>query len=136
MTIKRPRATGYYAVFLGREYHATVHGEDVILRSYGGEPEPVDFMPSRIPMVQGIRRVQRAELERLSFVRTVCRWKEEPFVVVGVEGEELNVFYTGGRGEWAARQSGLVRTGKLETHGRLHISDVDELYELVDPIPL
>ncbi|WKG03654.1 hypothetical protein [Mycolicibacterium sp. HK-90] len=136
MTIDRPRATGYYALFLGREYHATIHGSDVILRSYRGEPEAAGLIPSRIPIVQGIRQVKRSTLEHLSFVRTVCRWKGEPFLIVGVEGELLNVFYTGNRGEWAVRQPGMVRTGKLECHGRLLISDVEEVYEFVDPLPL
>lgn len=136
MTLKRPRATGYYALFLGREYHATTHGADVILRSYQGESTAADFTPSLIPIVQAIRRVHRSEIERLSFVRSVCRWKGEPFLIVGVEGEFLNVFYTGTRGEWAVRQPGMVRTGKLEVHGRLQSSDAAEIYEFVDPVPL
>lgn len=136
MTINRPRATGHYATFLGREYHATVHGENVILRSYHGEPAPIDFSPSRIPSVQGIRVVQRSELEQLSFVRSVCQWRGEPFVVVGVESQSLYVFYVGSRGEWIVQQPGMVRTGKLETHGRLQISQVDEMFEFVDPLPL
>jgi hypothetical protein len=136
MTIKRPRATGHYAVFQGREYHAVPHGTNVILRSYHGEPAAADFRPSRIPSVQGIRVAQRSELEKLSFVRAMCRWREEPFLIVGVDGENLSVFYVGERGEWIVQQPGMVRTGKLETHGRLRISDVDEMYEFVDPLPL
>ena len=136
MTLKRPRATGYYATFLGREYHATTQGPNVILRSYKDEPPPVDFSPSRIPSVQGIRTVQRSELENLSFVRTVCRWQGEPFTVVGAEEQILYVLYTGDHGEWIVQQPGMVRTGKLETHGRLQIGQVDEIYEFVDPLPL
>jgi hypothetical protein len=136
VTLKRPRATGYYATLLGREYHATTQGSDVILRSYNGEPPPVDFLPSRITSVQGIRTVQRSDLENLSFVRTVCRWQGEPFTVVGVDDQLLYVLYTGERGEWIVQQPGMVRTGKLETHGRLEISQVDEIYEFVDPLPL
>lgn len=136
MTMKRPRATGYYATFLGREYHATTRGSDVILRSYDGEPVVVDFSPSRIPSIQGIRPVQRSELDKLSFVRTVCRWNAEPFLVVGVKDALLYVLYTGDRGEWMCQQPGMVRTGKLETHGLIDISDVDEIFEFIDPIPL
>jgi hypothetical protein len=136
MMIQRPRATGHYAKFLGREYHATISAANVVLRSYNGEPATVDFTPSRIPSVQAIRVVQRSELEQLSFVRTVCRWMGEPFVIVGVEGEFLYVFYVGNRGEWVVHQPGMVRTGKLETHGRLQISEVSEIYEFVDPLPL
>lgn len=136
MTLRRPRATGYYATFLGREYHATTQGPNVILRSYNGEPAPVDFSPSRIPSVQGTRTVQRSDLESLSFVRTVCRWQGEPFTVVGAQEQILYVLYTGDRGEWIVQQPGMVRTGKLETHGRLEVRQVDALYEFVDPLTL
>lgn len=134
MTIKRPRATGHYAIFEGREYHATTQGADVVLRSYQGEPESVDFTPSRIPAIHGIRAVPRSALEQLTFVRTVCRWQGEPFVIVATEGEVVYVFYIGTHGEWAVQQPGMVRTGKLETHGALRISDVDEIREFVDPL--
>lgn len=136
MTLGRPRATGYYAKFIGREYHATVKESNVILRSYHGEPEAIDFKPSRIPAVQGIRVVPRSELEQLSFVRTVCRWQGEPFVIVGVGPGYVDVFYTGSRGEWVVQQPGIIRTGKLEAHGRLPSSEVSDIYEFVDPLPL
>lgn len=135
MTIKRPRATGHYAQYQGREFHAAVgDGSTIILRSYRGEPEAVGFRPSRIPSVQGILPVERSELEQLTFVRTVCRWQGEPFVVVGVDDQTVYVFYTGSRGEWMARQPGMVRTGKLETHGALNISQVTDVFEFVDPL--
>jgi hypothetical protein len=92
MTLNRPRATGYYAKYLGREYHAAVKSSTVILRSYQGEPEAVDFKASRIPMVQGVKAVQRSELEQLSFVRTVCQWNGEPFLIVGVHDANVYVF--------------------------------------------
>jgi hypothetical protein len=136
MTIGRPRATGHYAIFQGREFHATTQGPTVILRSYRGEEPPDGLSPSRIPLVQGILAVQRSELEKLSFVRTVCKWRAEPFVVVGVDGPVLNVFYVGNRGEWMSQQPGMTRTGKLEVHGRAEVSDVEEILEFVDPLPL
>jgi hypothetical protein len=101
-----------------------------------GEPETVGFSQSAIPSVQGIRMVERSELECLIFVKTVCRWQAEPFLIVGLEGDFIDVFYVGERGEWAVQQPDMIRTGKLETHGRLPISDVNEIYEFVDPIPL
>lgn len=136
MTLGRPRATGYYAKYVGREYHATVKEGDVILRSYRGEPEVIDFAPSRIPAVQGIKIVPRSELEQLSFVRTVCRWQGEPFVIVGVGPGYVDVFYTGSRGEWVVQQPGIIRTGKLEAHGRLPSAEVSDIYEFVDPLSL
>jgi hypothetical protein len=136
VTLRRPRATGYYATFRGREYHATTRGADVVLRSYTGEPTPADFKPSRIPGVGGILVVERSELEALSFVRTVCQWRSEPFVIVGVDADSVYVFYAGSRGEWMVQQPGMVRTGKLETHGCLALSEVGDVYEFVDPLPL
>jgi hypothetical protein len=134
MSRTHPRATGHYATFQGREYHATVKDSDVILRSYRGEPEVLDFIPSRIAAVQGIRTVPRSELEKLSFVRTVCRWKGEPFMVVGVGDGYVDVFYIGSRGEWIVQQPGIVRTGKLEAHGRLQFAEITDIYEFVDPL--
>lgn len=136
MILSRPRATGYYALFSGREYHATVKDPNVILRSYRGEPEAVGFSPSRIPSVEGIRTVPRSDLEQLTFVRTVCRWQDEPFLIVGIGGGYVDVFYTGSRGEWIVQQPGMVRTGKLEAHGRLPTSEIVDIYEFVDPLPL
>ena len=135
MRIPRPRATGIYAVFQNREYHATANGGKVILRSYRGEPDAPEFTPARIPTVAGIRVVDRSELESLAFVNTVCLWRGEPFMIVGIDGEFADVFYTGERGEWACQQPGLVRTGKLETHGRLVLSEVSEIHEIVNPLP-
>ena len=136
VTLPRPRATGYYATYAGREYHASVKGPNVMLRSYLGEPTAVGFSPSRIPRVQGIQSIERSQLDRLDFVRTVCRWNGEQLVVLGVDVDMLDVFYVGTRGEWMSQQPGMVRTGKLETHGRLLRADVDELIEFVDPLPL
>jgi hypothetical protein len=134
--LERPRATGYYAIYNGREFHAAVHGADVILRSYRGEPAPLDFAPSRIPLVQGVRIVARSSLEKLHFVRTLCSWRSEPFLVVGVDGQMIHVFYLGTRGDWACRQPGMARTGKLETYGRIPLREVDDIVEFVDPLPV
>lgn len=131
-----PRATGHYAMFQGREYHASIKDPNVILRSFRGEPELTDFTPSRIPTVQGIRTVPRMKLEKLSFVRTVCRWEGEPFMIVGVDDEYVNVFYIGSRGEWIVQQPGIVRTGKLDAHGRLPFAEIADIYEIVDPLAL
>lgn len=134
MKLRRPRATGFYATFRGREYHAVAKGADVVLRSYTGEPVAEGFKPSRIPGVEGILVVERSDLDELSFVRSVCQWRSEPFVIVGVDGESAHVFYVGSRGEWVVQQPGMVRTGKLETHGHLPLSEIDQVYEFVDPL--
>ena len=134
--LERPRATGYYAIYNGREFHAAVQGANVILRSYRGEPAALDFAPSRIPLVQGVRVVVRSSLDRLHFVRTVCRWRSEPFLIVGVDGQTIHVFYLGARGDWASQQPGMVRTGKLETHGSLQLREVEDIVEFVDPLPV
>lgn len=134
MTLPRPRATGFYATFEGREFHATPSGASLVLRSYVGEPPADGFAPSQIPSVAGVRTVDRAAVEKLTFVRTVCTWRGEPFMVVAVEGNTLYAFYTGTRGEWAAAQPEMTRTGKLETCGRLSMADVEELYEFVNPL--
>jgi len=134
--IARPRCTGLYGVYEGREFHVALQGEKAILRSFLGEPEAHGFSSSKIASVQGICSVARIDLESLSFVRALCKWRGEPFVIVGVEGGLLSTFYIGERGEWMSSQPGIMRTGKLECYGRFDLVDVDEIIEFVDPLPL
>jgi hypothetical protein len=128
----RIRAGG--ATRVGYDAFATTNGTAVVLRAYRGEPEAIDFIPSRIPAVAGLLAVERSEVESLAFVQVVCRWNGEPFMIVGVGGEFADVFYIGERGEWACQQPGLIRSGKLETHGRLRLSDLPDIHEIVNPM--
>jgi hypothetical protein len=135
LVIERPRATGFYATYEDREYHATTAGPDIVLRVYEGDHVPTGFTASRIPTVAGIRTVPRSALEKLAYVKSMCKWQGEPFSILAVDGQLLYVFYLGEKGEWMCGQPGMYRTGKLETCGYLEASACDEIVEFVNPIP-
>jgi hypothetical protein len=135
LAIERPRATGFYATFEGREYHATTSDANVVLRVYDGEDVPAGFSTSAIPTVAAIKTVARAAVEKLVYVKSMCKWQGEPFSIVAVDGTFLYVFYLGEKGDWMVGQPGMYRTGKLETCGYLEPSACDEIVEFVNPIP-
>ena len=43
-----------------------------------------------------------SEVTNLSYVRTVCRWRGEPFIVLGEHDVWMRVEYTGGKAPVAA----------------------------------
>ncbi|GLW65429.1 hypothetical protein Arub01_36730 [Actinomadura rubrobrunea] len=90
---------GYVARWLGREFEA-VPGADGDVRLYA--PEPTDGFEELRPGRH--RRVVPAhEIEELRYVRTVCTWRGEPFIVVGEHETWLRVEYAGGRAPVAER---------------------------------
>ncbi|MGY0231287.1 hypothetical protein [Longispora urticae] len=69
---------GYFARYQGVEYKASPDGPSVRL-----------YTPELLV-------VPAADVE-LYYIRTMCRWKGEPFIVVGEHGQWLRLEYTGGR---------------------------------------
>ncbi|MFC5185090.1 hypothetical protein [Actinomadura harenae] len=95
---------GYVARWLGREFEA-VPGADGEIRLYAAKPTDgfEELRPDRF------RRIVPAfELESLRYVRTVCRWRGEPFVIVGEHDGWSRVEYAGGRSP-VAEALGLER---------------------------
>jgi hypothetical protein len=89
---------GYVARWRGQEYEASPDGDDV--RLYRPDPAEgfVEVRPGRY------RRILRAaELDDLVYVRTVCIWRGEPFIVLARHEGWLRVEYTGGR--WPVAQA-------------------------------
>jgi hypothetical protein len=88
---------GYVARYRGREYEASPDDADV--RLYVSEPEEgfEEIRPGRY------RRVVSAdEVNDLAYVRTVCTWRGEPFIILGKHEAWLRVEYTGGKAPVAA----------------------------------
>jgi hypothetical protein len=50
-----------------------------------------------------VRVLPAAEVDDLVYVRTTCRWKGQPFIVLAVHDAWLRVEYTGGR--WPIAES-------------------------------
>lgn len=87
---------GYIARWRGTEYDASPDGEQV--RLYVTEPADgfEEVNPGRYR-----RSVGASEVE-LSYVRTVCTWRGEPFIVLGEHGEWMRLEYSGGQAPVAA----------------------------------
>ncbi|GAA2095109.1 hypothetical protein [Actinomadura alba] len=83
---------GYIASWGGAEYEASP-GADSTVRLYTAEPAEgfEETRPGRYRRV-----VSAAELDSLNYIRTVCTWRGEPFVIVGEHESWLRVEYTGG----------------------------------------
>jgi hypothetical protein len=83
---------GYVARWRGVEYEASPDGSTV--RLY--QPTPGDgFTPVREGRF--VRELLLSEVEGLSYVRTVCTWRGEPFIVLAEHDIWLRLEYTGGR---------------------------------------
>jgi hypothetical protein len=83
---------GYLARWRGAEHEASPDGSSV--RLYRSTPA------EGFTQVREGRHVQVlpvTELDSLSYVRTVCTWRGEPFIVLAEHDVWLRVEYTGGR---------------------------------------
>lgn len=92
---------GFVARVGGMEYDASPDGDSV--RLYLPQPEE-GF--DRVRSGRHVKVVKLSEVDDLSYVRTVCLWKDEPFVVLAEHDAWLRVEYTGGRAP-VARRLGL-----------------------------
>jgi hypothetical protein len=89
---------GYVARWHGREYEASPDGDRV--RIY--QPERGDGFDEVRPG-RFVRVLSTAEIESLAYVRTMCTWKGQPFIVLAEHDTWLRVEYTGGR--WPVAES-------------------------------
>ncbi|WP_189170465.1 hypothetical protein [Pilimelia anulata] len=83
---------GYVARWRGDEYEASPDGSEV--RIYRGDAADgfAEVGPGRYRRV-----VPAVEVTDLSYVRTVCTWRDAPFLVLGAHEGWLRLEYTGGR---------------------------------------
>lgn len=83
---------GFVARSGGVEYEASPDGDNVRLYL----PEPAEGF-DEIKKGRYVKVVRLSEVDDLSYVRTVCLWRGEPFVVLAEAEAWLRVEYTGGR---------------------------------------
>jgi hypothetical protein len=88
---------GFVARWRGQEYEASPDGGEV--RLYTAEPAD-GFEPIRPGRHRRI--VPAGEVSDLTYVRTVCSWRGEPFILLGEHESWLRVEYTGGKAPVAA----------------------------------
>ena len=92
---------GYVVTWRGREYDASPEGDQV--RIYA--PEPGDGFEEVRPG-RHVRVLEAGDYDDLTYVRTTCTWRGQPFIVLAEAGTWLRVEYTGGRAP-VARSLGL-----------------------------
>ncbi len=89
---------GYQATYLGETFEASPDGDD-LCRLYSAEPLEGFAMVNerRFVMV-----VPTDAVTDFCYVRTMCMWRGEPFIILGEHGGWLRVEYTGGKAPVAA----------------------------------
>ena len=87
----------YVARWHGEEYEASPDGENV--RLY--RPDPAEGFEEVRP--GRYRSVVPASEVKLDYVRTVCFWRDAPFIVLAEHEGWLRLEYTGGRASVAAQ---------------------------------
>ena len=115
---------GYVAKWRGREYEASPDGDEI--RLYATHPDEgfTQVRPGRY-----VRAVPGAETDEFYYVRTVCVWQGEPFIVLGEHDGWLRVEYTGGRAP-VAKELGLEEFDFGVYQGWAPKAEVTELREL------
>jgi hypothetical protein len=88
---------GYVARWHGQEFEASPDESQVRLYSTGPADGFEEIRPGRYRRI-----VTVAEVTDLAYVRTVCTWRGEPFIVLGEHEAWLRVEYTGGKAPVAA----------------------------------
>lgn len=89
---------GYVARWGDAEYEASPDGDSV--RLY--RPDPAEGF-SEVRPGRYRRVVAAAEVQSLGYVRTVCMWREEPFIVLAEHDGWFRIEYTGGLAPVAAK---------------------------------
>lgn len=83
---------GYIARWRGQEYEASPCGDEVRIYASIASEGFVRARTGRFVRVLGLR-----EVEEFCYVRTVCTWRGEPFIVLAEHEDWLRVEYTGGK---------------------------------------
>jgi hypothetical protein len=88
---------GYAARWQGTEYEASPDGETVRLYRPDAADGFEEVRPGRYRQI-----VPATDVDDLVYVRTMCTWRNQPFIVLGEHEAWLRVEYTGGLAPVAA----------------------------------
>jgi hypothetical protein len=88
---------GYLARWRGEEFEVSPDGEE--MRLYSAEPREGfdEIRPGRHRRI-----VPFTEVTEFGYVRTICNWRGEPFIILGEHETWLRVEYSGGKAPVAA----------------------------------
>ncbi|WP_433793049.1 hypothetical protein [Actinoplanes sp. CA-252034] len=114
---------GYVVTWQGREYDAAPDGDKV--RIYSATPADgfEETKPGRF-----VRVLEPDEYDELTYVRTLCTWRGEPFIILAEAESWLRLEYTGGRAP-VARQLGLEEFDYGVYQGWAPAHEVRDRYE-------
>jgi hypothetical protein len=88
---------GYVGRWRDEEFEVSPDGDEIRLYSETARDGFEEIRPDRY------RRIVRAdEVTDFGYVRTMCTWRGEPFIVLGEADSWLRVEYTGGKAPVAA----------------------------------
>jgi hypothetical protein len=113
---------GYVALWHGDEYEASPDGGNLRLYRPDSAEGFEEVRPGRY------RRVVPATEATLEYVRTTCRWRDEPFIVLAEHEGWLRLEYTGGVAPVAA-ELGLEEFDYGVYQGWAPKSEVDDIRE-------
>ncbi|MGH3716386.1 MAG: hypothetical protein ACRDT4_23435 [Micromonosporaceae bacterium] len=115
---------GYLARLGGVEYVANP-ATDGTVRLYAAEPADgfTEVRPGRY-----VRTVPAGDVDEVRYVRTTCRWRGAPCLVIGAHGDWLRLEYLG-EDSAQAEQLGMDRFDVAVYQGWAPRSDVTELVE-------
>ena len=89
---------GYVGRWHDEEFEVSPDGEEMRLYSPGPRDGFEELRPDRYRRI-----VPASEVTDFGYVRTLCTWRGEPFIVLGEHESWLRVEYTGGLAPVAAR---------------------------------
>lgn len=131
----RLRASGQYATYRGRVHFAHRVRNNIRLFS-NDDPLPPGFVDSPKDWVRGEAFVPVSEVDRLERVRTICIWRGQPFELGIVIGDSANVTYLGKHFDEVSELPGMTRPDKYEVKGTVPVSELTDVQEHVDEVPL
>lgn len=129
------RASGDYATYGGREYFAELTRDHVWLY-VTDDPPPPGFTTSSYSWVSGEKSVSREDLQQLTKVSTTCSWRGHRFQVGIIVGDSANIAYLGKHFDQVSPLPGMRRPDKYEVRGRAPVSELTDVEEHVDEVPL
>ena len=114
---------GYVVTWHGREYDAVPDGNKVRIYS----ASPVEGF-QEVKAGRYVRVLGPDEYDEIAYVRTLCTWRGEPFIVLAEAGDWMRLEYTGGRAP-VARQLGLEEFDYGVYQGWAPAHEVRDRYE-------
>lgn len=135
---EKPRAirgSGDYATYEGGQYFADCLRDQIWLFS-NDDPLPAGFSVSSYEWVRGEKLVPLSDITSLVRVETTCVWRGHHFRVGIISGGAADMFYLGKMFDEVSDLPGMERPDKYEVLGRVPVSELTDVTEVVVDVPL